>query len=193
MYIYFFLYFSDPRHNSISPSSIVVYQDLQSSPRNLYWVDSSTVPATPLAGNNITHTRLDNVVDMTCVVSPTLRLLLACSNDTLEAYDGKFDKRLWKVTGKLCGFEKDIRPSSIDTDGKHTVFVCDIANACVQVFSFYGEYQGYLVKKGEKGIGCPRSITFHITDGEKSLEILHEQDDGKLHIDTFELGRRSQK
>ena len=100
------------------------------------------------------------------------------------------DKLLWKICGRLPGMENDMRFSSLDTDSTDTVFVCDIANACVQVFSFYGKYYGCLIRKGDRNIGCPRSITFNSTYATGGMEILHELDDGNLHVITFELGRR---
>ena len=170
-------------------SSVLCCEDRSSNPRIVFWMDSSTNPAKPLETTNVTHTQLSKLEDMTCVVNTTRRLLVACSSDTVEVHDGKADRLLWKVSGKLPGVEKEIRPSSVDTNDKDTVFICDTANACVHTFTFSGYYLGCLIRKGQ-GIGCPLTIRYDkANNSSKSLFILNAEEDGKLYFSEAKISQ----
>ena len=124
-------------HGAAEPG-VMCYEDRKSSPRNLHWVDLST--SKPLQEtNNVTHTKLTQLVDLKCVVNSTGRFAVVCSNDTVAVYDGKTDKLLWEFTGTLPFLEKPIRPTKVGSDGSVVVFY-DEANFGFHQFEFSGEY-----------------------------------------------------
>ena len=115
-------------------------------------------------------------------------MLVACSSDTVEAYDGKADRLLWKVGGKLPGMEKNIQPSCVDTNNENTVFICDIGNHCVHHFTFCGYYLGCVIQKGQ-GIGMPRWIAYENGQSGESITILHEDENERLFFNTIRISQ----
>ena len=67
-------------------------------------------------------------------------------------------------------------PWGVTTDGHGHLFICDMRNECIQVFTVSdGKYQGCLLKKGQKGMGVPRCIRwFHENS---SLVVAHKEAD----------------
>ena len=62
----------------------------------------------------------------------------------------------WSVKGKLPGMNEDLKAHSITSDDNGNLFVCDISNECMQMFSVSdGRYLGCLFREGEHGLGYP--------------------------------------
>ena len=157
--------------------NILCYEDKNSSPRKVHWMDISTRALKPLQDSNVTHTSLPNLVDMICVVSATKRVLLACSEKSLEVYDAKADKIMWIAEGILPGMKNEIRATSIATD-EEFVYVTDHTNACMHVFEFEGTYKGFVPSQGEEGYPC--HVTYDKT--RKSMSVLYVREGGSVGI-----------
>ena len=83
----------------------------------------------------------------------------------------------------------DISPWGATTDGLGHLFVCDMVNACVQMFSVIdGSYLGYVVKKGEEGFGTPRCARWYKDD--PSLLVAHKEGD-KRNISVINVDPKS--
>ena len=61
-------------------------------------------------------------------------------NGQLCAYNINTGEIVWTVNGKQPGTEKDICGVSVTSDEKGHLFVCDIINICVQMFSADGSH-----------------------------------------------------
>ena len=66
---------------------------------------------------------------------------------------------LWSVESVATGRQMyNMTCTSVTTDDKGHVFVCESNHNCVRVFSTGGEYIGCLLKEGELKIGSPQMI-----------------------------------
>ena len=86
-----------------------------------------------------------------------------------------------KNTGKLKGFfdctsladQKVLDARGVTTDGHGHLFVCDVGNNCIRLFSMHGRHLGTLLKQGDHGIGRPWWIRWNPKNS--SLVIVHEK------------------
>ena len=84
-------------------------------------------------------------------------LVVTKSLEGMYAYDVVKDALAWKVEGQVGLFAKHMTPESIATDGQGHLFVGDCANSCIQVFTTYGIYLGYIEKElGQAATQPPR-------------------------------------
>ena len=89
------------------------------------------------------------------------------------SYDVATQEQKWSVKKKnATNMPTDICFAGVTTDRNGHLFVCDVNNACVEMFSTDGTYIGPLIKKGEQGLGCPEWIRWCETSS--SLVVSHK-------------------
>ena len=77
----------------------------------------------------------------------------------LYAYNPVTGTLEWKVKGRQRGMEKAMDAGSIIADDHGNIFVCDVGNGAIQMFSLSeGRYLGCLIRKGDQGFGGPFMI-----------------------------------
>ena len=55
--------------------------------------------------------------------------------------------------------DQELDAGNIAADDHGTIFVCDVGNGCIQMFSVSdGIYLGCLIRKGDQGLGGPFMI-----------------------------------
>ena len=65
----------------------------------------------------------------------------------------------WCVKGIQPGMDKDLDAGNIAADNHGHIFVCDVGNGGIQMFSVSdGRYLGCLIRKGDQGVGGPFMI-----------------------------------
>ena len=150
---------------------IFCFEDLNSSPRNVHWLDCSTFPPKPLS---VTHTQLNQIVGMTCCITDfSKRLLVVYSKEIVQMYDGESDTLLWELKDRFPGMVNYTHTTSLATDA-YVLFLCDGGNACIHAVRLSsGDYICCLIREGEQGMGFPRSITYERF--RKCLHIHHEK------------------
>ena len=106
-----------------------------------------------------------------------------------HSYDVATQERIWSVKKKNpANMPRDICFTGVTTDGNGHLFVCDVNNACVQMFSTDGAYTGPLIKEGEQGLGCPEWIRW--CTASSSLVVSHtdkEQRGSNVKISVLKL------
>ena len=107
----------------------------------------------------------------------------------LHAYDAASEEQNWSVKEKNSANQiNDICFAGVTTDGNGHLFVCDVNNTCVQIFSTDGTYMGPLIKKGQQGLGCPEWICW--CEASSSLVVSHtdkNQSDSNVKISVIKL------
>ena len=89
----------------------------------------------------------------------------------------------WKVSGKPPGMKYVMDASGIAADEQGHLFICDESNRCVHMLSARdGSHLGLVVRKGQEGIGNPRSVAWHQIS--VSLVVFHEKG-GVYHLSIF--------
>ena len=137
--------------------NILLFEDRSTYPMAVNWLDCrSTVPR-PLAGVDISHTQQGSADDISCIYhDQNMLLVVTKSLEGMYAYDVSKDALAWKVEGQVGLFAKQMTPESIATSQGH-LFVGDCANSCIQVFTTYGVYLGYIEKElGQASTQPPR-------------------------------------
>ena len=125
-----------------------------------------------------THVQEDFITDM-CRVEGTNNLIITLTGWCREikgtgfySYNVDTEEQKWKVKEKNpTSMPDNICFAGVTTDGNGHLFVCDINNSCVQMFSTDGTYIGPLIKKGDQGLGCPEWIRW--CEASSSLVVSH--------------------
>ena len=122
------------------------------------WLDCRSATPHPVTGVNVTHTQQGSADDISCIYhDQNMLLVVTKSLEGMYAYDVVQDALAWKVEGQVGLFAKQMTPESIATDGQGHLFVGDCANSCIQVFTTYGVYLGYIEKElGQASTQPPR-------------------------------------
>ena len=142
-----------------------------------------------------TEVQEDFITDM-CRVEGTNNLIITLTGFSREfkgtgfySYDVDTEEQKWSVKEKNSANQiNDICFAGVTTDGNGHLFVCDINNACVQIFSTDGTYMGPLIKKGQQGLGCPEWICW--CEASSSLVVSHtdeNQSDSNVKISLIKL------
>ena len=76
-------------------------------------------------------------------------VIISSFADGVAAYEVTSNNLEWKLEGKLPFTEKEMYASGITTDGSVRLFVHDMRNACVHVFTSSGNYRGVLLRERE--------------------------------------------
>ena len=146
-------------------------------PEVINWLDCSSSPPQLM---KTTQVQLDFITDM-CRVEGTNNLIItliitgfnpAIKGTGFYGYDVATQERKWSAKEKNpTNLPADICFAGVTTDGNGHLFVCDVNNDCVQMFSTDGMYMGPLIKKGEQGLGCPEWIRWF--EESSSLVVSH--------------------
>lgn len=129
----------------------------------------------------VAHFQQVGSLGLCCMQEGDKHLVVAthCSY-TLSAWNAKTDELEWSVDGVLPGMNV-IEPFGVVSDGRGHLFVCDVGNACVQMFSADGKSMGAVLRAGKQGLGKPWLITW--CDKMSSLVVAHIcQDSGAYQI-----------
>ena len=128
-----------------SPATLL-FVDYQTDPLKMKWLDCSKIPPRVIADSSL-H---ENWVKDTCV---------AKEENGNKKLVGTFIKLAHKIQAGMPGMKEKLLPRGVTADDQGHLFVCDEANACIQLFSVSnGSYSGTLLKMGRKGLGIPRGI-----------------------------------
>ena len=102
-------------------------------------------------------------------------LVVACSEEGLEAYNMDKKKFVWSIRGEIPLSEKRLKARRITTDKHGRLFVCDKGNKCIHIFSTDGKCVTTLLREGEQGLG----ELYHICWSEQlsGLIVAHRKDD----------------
>ena len=101
--------------------------------------------------------------------------LFACNTETGQLQ--------WSVKGRQPGMEEDLDAPNLAADDQGNIFVCDVGNGGIQMFSVSdGRYLGCLIKEGDKGLSVPVMICW--CRQTSSLVVL----DVKCRISKLDLG-----
>ena len=86
----------------------------------------------------------------------------------------------WKKYIQLPGQNENCKPYCLAADRKGRLFVTDLSNKCIQMFSVSdGQYLGCFIKEGEQGLGVLGKICFSASTSQ--LVVSHRKDE-KIHI-----------
>ena len=117
-------------------SSTLLYEDWTKSPREVHWLDVSGTQPKPAEGKSVIHTEQTKIEDMCFVEDGEKQLLVvAGGNEGLFAYNTVTDELEWKIGGHISGNETAITTMGVTTDERGHLFVTDIGNHCIQMFS----------------------------------------------------------
>ena len=88
------------------------------------------------------------------------------------------DKFQWKA--ELNGTEKKMNAFCLTTDGRGHLYVCDMSNGCIHMFSMGGVYLGELNTSNSEGdrIGVPRCIRW--CSDTSSLVVANKKDSKRI-------------
>ena len=105
----------------------------------------------PAAGKRPIRLReFDVIFDLCLVHDGNKQLLIVASRDSLCAYDTATDKLEWTLGRRLPGMENRMGPRGVTTDGHGHLFITDLSNQCIQMFSVSEiRYLGCLMKNAE--------------------------------------------
>ena len=98
----------------------------------------------------IFHVQEAFILDMCCVQDEGKQFFAAAADILgVSSYNTETGKREWNVRGRvdLSGMEKDMSACGVTTDGRGHLFVGDMNNKCIQMFSVSdGQYLGCLIR-----------------------------------------------
>ena len=163
-----------PGHiNTSSSDTVLLYEDQSQTPRIVRWLNCFVAPPTPVTGTDVTYTHHALIWDMCCVKHAEKELLtMTRANNGLVAFSTQRGHQAgWTVKGKLTGMAMDMSVWGITSDGHGHLFVCDINNSCVQMFSTSGRYMGTVLREGDQGLAQPWLIRWCETTS--SLVVVH--------------------
>ena len=144
--------------SSVSPT-VLQYEDRWTTPREIHWLDCSTVPPKPFEGITVTHTDQNQIHDMCSAQNEGKQLFITTqAADGVCAYNASTDKLEWSLEGKLLGMKQEISAEAVTTDGFGSLFMYDANNACIQVCSVDGSYLGTVLKEENQNLAKPWRI-----------------------------------
>ena len=150
---------------TVSPS-VLVYSDKAKNPEELHWLDCSEPKPKPL-GITV-NPNLDVVQDMCIAESEKERLLIQLArkeNVPLPAYNSTTGQLKWSA-------QKSFKSFNVEADDSGRLYVTDITNDCIQMFSVSdGQYLKSFIKRGDQGLGIPCGLGWCETT--RSLVVIH--------------------
>ena len=165
--------------------SVLLYEDIATSPREVHWLDLSDGEPKPAPGKPVIHTQNNDIEDMCFVQYENKKLLIVADyHEGISAFNTETDEQEWIVCGQLSGMEKDLDPQGVTTDGRGHLFVSDARNLCVHVLSATdGSYITCLLKGKESPLGkdlgmirwCEKIKSLILTSDWRDLKIINLQ------------------
>ena len=151
-------------------SSMLLHEEIELK-NCLRRVDCSKLP--PQYTGGFHQAKYGSLRDMCMTNGVLVCLYEGWTEDTRGLFAQNRDgKLLWRIQGAVGGKDM-IQCVSVTTDDCGHLFVCDMANQCIQMFSTDGLYLGCLVKKGEHGIGEPKHVRW--CKKTSSLIVVHQK------------------
>ena len=171
-----------------SPTTLL-YLDYTQKPCQVRALDCSS--STPKPAKNIIHVpQQSGIYDICCVTHNNKQLLyITHGYKGLFTYNTRTDQPDWNFTGNVPGMKKAIGPQGVTSDSNGHLFVCDVHNACIQLFSVTnGKYFGTYLMKGEEGLGTPRLIRW--CRNTASLVVAHIDSNMVFNISRFQVNAK---
>ena len=160
----------------------VLYVDQFKKPCEIKWLDCYAACPKPNTSQNTIHTNSEKAQNLCYVKDGNKKLLFFVGvKRELNAFDIESDKLEWCVKGRLPENSEVFVPFSITADGNGHIFVCDLGNRCIQMFSASGKYMRALMKEGDQDIGMPTIVYWNKT--KSCLMVLH------IHSDLWHVSK----
>ena len=141
------------RMHSQSPSTLL-YTDVSTMPCTVRWLDCSKRKLRDDSIQFVTKEGATNVIH--AQDEDDEFLISAHGKGGIYAYNSTTGTLEWCVKGRQPGMDKDLDAGNIAVDNHGHIFVCDVGNGGIQMFSVSdGRYLGCLVRKGDQGFGGP--------------------------------------
>ena len=122
-------------------------------------MDLSRSQPKPAAGKSVIHLGQGFNQGMCFVQNGDKSLLVVAGNsDGISAYNTETGNPEYRVMGKLHGMRKNMLAEGIATDGCGNLFVADVANCCIHMFSASDSYYIGCLMKDVETFGCPHDI-----------------------------------
>ena len=141
-------------------SSTLLYTDVSTMPITVRWLycsnkklrDDSIQFVTKEGATNVIHAQDED----------DEFLMSAHGKGGIYVYNSTTGTLEWCVKGRQPGMGKDLDAGNIAADDEGHIFVCDIGNGGIQMFSVSdGRCLGCLIRKGDQGFVNGSKIPFH--------------------------------
>ena len=164
-----------------SPGTLV-YVDCRKNKQVVRWLDCSSYPPSlndvrtniqiELAGNYFMQ-------DMCFVTHGEKDLLVTTHNyGGVHAYVAGTNELEWRVSNTGGRHQPGgINAVGITSNGRGQLFICDVANGCIQMFSTDGTFLGTVLKSGDQMLGNPLKIRW--CNKTRSLLVAHNREKKK--------------
>ena len=159
---------------SSSSPSILLYQDKSQEPYRVLWLDCSMLPPQP--AREITTSYLETYIWRMCCVNDVV--VISRCDDGIFAYNARTGELKWREEGELEGMSEELMACGVATDGRGHLFVGDMNNKCIQMFSLDGRYMGALATG--TSLGEPWRVLW--CENMSSLVILNDMEIGAIKI-----------
>ena len=145
------------------PNGTLLLEDTSGYPGAIRWIDYNNRRAPP--ETRVTHDK--GLITGMCSVlnkrQPTRSMLITtyCKENEsgIRAYNSSTGQLQWSVPGSLPQVKEPMYPTDISADGCNHLFVCDVNNSCVHMFSIDGSYLRAfkldVIKAKNQGIATP--------------------------------------
>ena len=148
-------------------TNLLLYVNKSKKPNEVGWLDCTATPPKLAEGRMPIQLGHISVQDMCYVKVRQKELLVYISKDGVFAHDSRSSKNVWSITETSQGPLKN--PSSVTADGRGHIFVSDINNSVVLMFSCDGIELATVMDF--KGIGKLGPVCW--CESEKCLVISH--------------------
>ena len=143
-----------PYYLTTASPSTLIFSDYSTRPRTVRWFDCNEMK---LKDKSIRLTTISILSDLTCARDGDEEFLVSAHYDEgIFSFKTRTGQLEWSVNGRLSGMKKNLNAYRITSDDQGNLFVCDVFNRCMQMFSVSdGRYFGCLFREGEHSLGAP--------------------------------------
>ena len=165
-----------------SPGTLV-YADCKKDKQVVKWLDCSSYPPSFInIQTNIQVQLADKYfIQDKCLVTDGEKDLLVTTHNYggVHAYIAGTDELKWRVSKTVGGhLSRGMNAVGVTTNGRGQLFICDVDNSCIQMFSTDGTFLRTVVSSGEQMLGLPLKITF--CSRTRSLLLSHSREKKSL-------------
>ena len=175
-----------PGHLCIVSPSTLLYVDESKSPREIHWLDCSSMEPTPM--QKVIHTSQQDIWEIQHAATEGLVLVMAApGSEGIHACNQTTGELKWSVVGKPLRMGNHLWPCSMAGNGKGRMFVsytCHDNEAVHMLNVSDGRYLRCLIRKGEKGLRDVLRVVW--CDAGKFLVVIHGGGD-ETYISTIEI------
>ena len=134
-----------------SASSVLLHIDSRKSSEIVRWLDCSTYPPNRFRVTHLTSPEGAAVVSAqdVCYVAHAGKQILLTTHymEGVRAFNTATDSLEWTIKGRFAaGMKLPMNARGITADRNGRVFVCDVNNHCVEMFSLDGRFLGNVMK-----------------------------------------------